>query len=309
MSVSFDVSTKDLEVCSEPPASIIQSLKLFQPEGLILKDDSLDALDCERWPASGLDYLILKTPRLSSIKNIAHLEDLRSIHISSTRLQDLGEVYALYGLRGLDASFCPLQDLDGIEQLRELTSLSIDGVPVNSLEAVGSLIHLESLSICKVNSRDTSFLTNLTNLIQFKAAFTPIPWHHMPCGLHLDNVTLSGWAGSDCAFLAKMPNLIFLDLDYSDVGDYRALGCLRQLQHLDLRGSSITDVGHLRTCASLCSVDLRDTGVVDLTPLESCPQLYEVRATGPAAKYRTGTAGAATLRLSQLPQGARRGSP
>lgn len=84
------------------------------------------------------------------------------------------------------------------------------------------------------------------------------------------------WPISDCSILAKMPNLVELDLSRNQIEDITFLANLKRLRHLKIGNNQIKDITPLHRVRQLTSLEINNNLIEDITPLRSLTQLEQL---------------------------------
>jgi protein phosphatase 1 regulatory subunit 7 len=103
---------------------------------------------------TGLEELWLGKNKITEIRGLDTLTNLKILSIQSNRLTSITGLTNLVNLEELHISHNALTDLSGLEANINLRVIDISSNPIEHLEGLATLTHLQELwaSYCKVNS-------------------------------------------------------------------------------------------------------------------------------------------------------------
>ena len=190
-------------------------------------------------------------------------------------------------------------DLSGIQNLTGLTDLALRNRGLSDISPLAGLTDLISLNLHTNWISDISPLRGLTKLVRLRIAENPLtdisalseltelrvlrmhrhgdfiggqnPRTHMGAtGLLFTN------AVTDISPLAKLTNLVDLNIHTQDISDLTPLSGLTSLIELRLAANSFTDLSPLRGLATLQYLELTGNDITDITPLSGLTNLMRL---------------------------------
>ena len=154
----------------------------------------------------------------------------------------------------LEAGDQGIVDLTGLEHATNLTHLELLVNPISDLRAIANLTKLEYLDISLCSISDLGSLVNLVNLKHLHA--------------HTNYVI------KDVRPLAKLTNLVTLQLDRNLIEDVSPLSGLTNLASLSISNNRITDVTPLAGLTRLHTLFINYNHIVDHSPLDGLSLSY-----------------------------------
>lgn len=190
-------------------------------------------------------------------------------------------------------------DLSGMQNLTGLTDLALRNRGLSDISPIAGLTDLVNLNLHTNWISDISPLRSLTNLVRLRIAENPLtdisalseltelrvlrmhrhgdfiggqnPRTHMGAtGLLFTN------AVTDISPLAKLTNLVDLNIHTQDISDLSPLSGLTSLIELRLAANSFTDLSPLRGLATLQYLELTGNEITDITPLSGLTNLMQL---------------------------------
>ncbi|RLN51056.1 hypothetical protein BBJ28_00010663 [Nothophytophthora sp. Chile5] len=174
--------------------------------------------------------------------------NLRALDLAETDVVDLAPLVMLAQLQSLNLRRTGVLSLAALEALPNLSSLDVSETRVVDFAPLRALPLLETLDMSKNwVATDLSVLQHLPALRSLKihnlGASDPLEIT-LRCPelevLHMQNTRLA-----DLEFVRELPNLTYLDIRWTNVGDRRPLGALHALEQLLLdtrdRGATVGD--------------------------------------------------------------------
>lgn len=249
-----DIDTKALSKCN--------SLKQ-----LILDQNDIRIID-NVFQSSAIEYLALNQNLLQSLKGVRHLgSSLVELSANNNKISSLTDVEHLHQLKSLDLSMNSISDITQIQQLHNLESVNFYRNNIISIPDLSRLRNLMSIDLGrnKIASLDYSVLSNcnyLDELTLYENEISEIP--------HLDNVLLRSISlnGNRIKALPDnffyLPMLSILNLSSNAIDHLKPLSCCIMLQFLDLSFNNISlmeELLYLEPCNRIMYIRLNDNPV------------------------------------------------
>lgn len=210
-------------------------------------------------PLSELKELLLSSTKVMDLAPLANLKALESLDLSDTRVGDLGPISNLVKLRRLRLQNTKVHDLRPLLKMRDLTELLLDFTDISEIDIIGRFRKLRRLDI------DGTSVTDLTPLKNLKELRT----------LYLRMLSVE-----DIGPLNSLGALEHLYLNgCTNVADFSPLGEVSSLKHLGLGQTNIEDLSPLSKMSSLTWLNIQNTKVYDLDPICRIASLKHISLT------------------------------
>ena len=225
--------------------------------------------------AVNLEELRLKNHKISDLRPLSGLTQLRGLDIQGDWLEgggpitDLSPLSGLTALEWLNAEYNVIADLSPLPGLTGLKMLLLTGNPITDLSPLSGLTALEWLQLERSAVSDLSPLSGLTRIRWLRLWDNRIADLSPLRGLNLEalfigrnKVTLD-----DVAALPNFRNIQNLDLRTLGLKNISALSELTNAKRLNLDFNAISDVSPLAALAGVQSLQLRASDISDIGPL------------------------------------------
>ncbi|KAE8882955.1 hypothetical protein PF005_g18819 [Phytophthora fragariae] len=194
-------------------AAVLQLLPTLQELNVADADLTLSELLDMATPTAHVRALDLAETDVEDLAPLLVLPQLQSLSVRRTNVATLAVLEALPELHTLDVSETRVVDFAPLQALQQLETLDMSKNWVST--DLGVLRHLTALRSLKATNIGASDSLEL----QLNCAELEI--------LHLQNTRLT-----DLEFVRELPNLTYLDIRWTHVGDRRPLAALEQLEQL-----------------------------------------------------------------------------
>ncbi|MCR5089622.1 MAG: TIR domain-containing protein [Oscillospiraceae bacterium] len=151
-------SASDLPETAEAAGSLqnLSDLKYF-PDLITLHLKSQKLSSLESLPVCGIEYLELSDCRLTSLKGIGNLVNLRELSVDNCPVRELADLSLCLQLRSLSLLETSVADFSAVKPLTELAEISLSHCGINELGTVMGLSSLTDVAFYDCDLRGSFF--------------------------------------------------------------------------------------------------------------------------------------------------------
>ncbi len=224
--------------------------------GQIFKD-TIKVLDLVKKAASKDTLNLSHTEKLTDLRPLIQLKNLRWLDISSSAITDLFPIRNLTTLEYLNCSNTKIEDLSPLKYSRQLKELYIDNTPVTNITVIENFDNLEVLHLSNTVIDSLPPVSKLAHLKELDASSTNLV---------------------DLNFIKQLTALEKLVFSNTGVEDLSPIGTLKGLKIIDFSYTKVKDVKPLAALSSLVVVVMEHTEVSDIQPLAGLKNLKGIYA-------------------------------
>jgi Leucine Rich Repeat (LRR) protein len=130
------------------------------------KITSIEFIPKEKEKYQSLKYLIIRHTKISSIKGLEYLSNLKKLDLSSNQIMDLDFFTDFIPIKQLDLSGNPIFHITGLSKLQNLTKLVLNNANLTNMGGLDDIPNLKYLDLEDNKIQRIQGLENLTNLVK-----------------------------------------------------------------------------------------------------------------------------------------------
>lgn len=213
--------------------------------------------------AVSLDALISATrlSKLTSLKQLSSLTKLEQISLCYTGITNLEGINQFPNLTKLDATYTAMTDLTGLDTATGLRFLGLNSVNVTPAKPTDDVSSDASSETSSETSKDTS-----DDEEEEEEDKDP-------------TFNETGLSTEDMALIAKLPNLVYLDITNNNISDLSALSALSNVKYLSIAKNPLTSLSGAENMKGLKVLYATDCLLTDVKALNGHAKLETVYLT------------------------------
>ncbi|MFC0513616.1 COR domain-containing protein [Mucilaginibacter angelicae] len=237
---------------------------------------------------SELKILHIVGNQIATIRIIKDLTKLEILVIQANKIKNISIVKNLTSLRELFLSHNQISDLTPLTDLKHLETLAIESTNAIDCSPVSSIINLKELILGERELENPAFLSNCKKLKNLSIYSMAISEKELPADLYnyiqdfnLNCLTISGFQPLMVEKIAKLSQLEYLQINFSDLKDLKVISKLTQLKTLDLSyNDNLVDIEDLSKLTQLNELGLANTMIKDVNPINDLRFLKSLNLRG-----------------------------
>ena len=258
--------------------SSLQSLEALEISNIRLNSEALTAIAA---PVA-LKSLSLTNCSISSIAELANLQNLVSLNLNNNSIRDLSPLANMHQLVELYMQYNAVNNIGIVSSLPSLKILDLSYNSLSSIATIGTCVTLEQLDVTHNKLTDITAVGNLKKLTHFAAAENNLSdVSALSVCTGLTDLDISDNTVADISLLSSLTNLMYFDFSNNFVATLPAFPVDCALVTIDGSYNLISSVEELRDLYNLNNVNLDyNTEIESIDALEGCPALVQVDVYG-----------------------------